>query len=192
MLSVASVIGGILAASAVSPGVAAQAGKGESVRELLESSDRFLPVMKFPESPQFVVRGQFEERPTPATAELFSIDGQPRHLLEVGTITSKLLGKAFVLRAFVSPAEPNAMSLVVPFLDGTSGRETSALGRYLSVSRDGKSKSVSLDFNQSFHPLCLYTPSLTCPLPPPENRLAVEVRAGERLRPLTQQRTAYR
>jgi uncharacterized protein (DUF1684 family) len=38
-----------------------------------------------------------------------------------------------------------------------------------------------LDFNMAYHPSCVYDPRWNCPLAPPENRLPVAVRAGERL-----------
>lgn len=37
-----------------------------------------------------------------------------------------------------------------------------------------------LDFNLAYNPSCSYDPAWVCPLAPPANRLAVEVRAGER------------
>lgn len=38
-----------------------------------------------------------------------------------------------------------------------------------------------LDFNFAYHPSCSYDPRWDCPLAPPGNRLALPVRAGERL-----------
>jgi hypothetical protein len=38
-----------------------------------------------------------------------------------------------------------------------------------------------LDLNVAYQPSCSYNPDWTCPLAPPANRLAVDVRAGERL-----------
>ena len=40
-----------------------------------------------------------------------------------------------------------------------------------------------LDFNFAYQPSCSYDPAWACPLAPPDNRLAVPVRAGERLGP---------
>jgi uncharacterized protein (DUF1684 family) len=37
-----------------------------------------------------------------------------------------------------------------------------------------------LDFNYAYNPSCAYDPRWSCPLAPPENRLAVPVPAGER------------
>jgi uncharacterized protein (DUF1684 family) len=39
-----------------------------------------------------------------------------------------------------------------------------------------------VDFNIAYNPYCYYNPEYDCPLPPRENRLAVPIRAGERLR----------
>ena len=37
-----------------------------------------------------------------------------------------------------------------------------------------------LDFNLAFNPPCAFTPFATCPLTPPQNRLPLPVRAGEK------------
>jgi uncharacterized protein (DUF1684 family) len=71
------------------------------------------------------------------------------------------------------------------FQDGTSGRETYGAGRYLLDTVKGadlgsEGDRLVLDFNFAYQPSCAYDPMWVCPLAPPENRLAVEVRAGER------------
>jgi uncharacterized protein len=43
------------------------------------------------------------------------------------------------------------------------------------------SPDVTLDFHYAYHPSCVYSPRWACPLAPPDNRLPVPVRAGERL-----------
>jgi uncharacterized protein (DUF1684 family) len=37
-----------------------------------------------------------------------------------------------------------------------------------------------LDFNLAYHPSCAYNDKFTCALPPRENVLDVEIRAGEK------------
>jgi uncharacterized protein len=76
-------------------------------------------------------------------------------------------------------AEVDGSSLSVVFRDLTSGHETYAASRFLDADppKDGK---VVLDFNQAYNPPCAYNPYTTCPLPPPQNRLAVRVEAGEK------------
>jgi uncharacterized protein (DUF1684 family) len=73
----------------------------------------------------------------------------------------------------------------LPFADATSGEETYGGGRYLLDTVKGADLGEAdgrlvLDFNFAYNPSCSYDPRWVCPLSPPENRLSVEVRAGER------------
>ena len=79
--------------------------------------------------------------------------------------------------------------LFVPIRDLTSGSETYGAGRYLidtvkgaDQGGDWRSAKLVLDFNLAYHPSCAYDPKWNCPLAPPESRLELPVRAGERLR----------
>jgi hypothetical protein len=74
----------------------------------------------------------------------------------------------------------------VPFRDATAGSETYGAGRYLldtvkGADLGGSGDRLVLDFNYAYHPSCAYDPRWSCPLAPPENRLVVPIRAGERL-----------
>ena len=66
------------------------------------------------------------------------------------------------------------------FTDLTSGTETYPGGRYIDLDRNG-SGIYELDFNRAYNPYCYYNESYECPYPPPENRLKVPIRVGERL-----------
>jgi hypothetical protein len=81
-----------------------------------------------------------------------------------------------------------AGGLFVPFRDATSGTQTYGAGRYLLDTVKGADMGgnwqrgeLLLDFNTAYHPSCAYDPKWNCPLAPPESRLALPVRAGERL-----------
>jgi uncharacterized protein len=76
--------------------------------------------------------------------------------------------------------------LFVPFADLTSGAETYGAGRYVLDTIKGadlgqQDGRLVLDFNFSYQPSCAYDPRWSCPLAPPANRLALPVRAGERV-----------
>lgn len=76
--------------------------------------------------------------------------------------------------------------IFIPFRDATSGNETYGGGRYLWDSAKGADlgstgDEMVVDFNYAYHPSCVYDPRWNCPLSPPENRLSVPIRAGERL-----------
>jgi uncharacterized protein len=82
--------------------------------------------------------------------------------------------------------EGYAGGLLVPFADRTSGAETYGAGRYALDTIKGadlgqQDGRLVLDFNFAYQPSCAYDPSWSCPLAPPANRLAVPVRAGERV-----------
>ena len=73
----------------------------------------------------------------------------------------------------------------VSFADATSGRETYGAGRYVLDTVKGADLGAEdgrlvLDFNFAYNPSCSYDPRWVCPLAPPENRLGLEIRAGER------------
>lgn len=70
-------------------------------------------------------------------------------------------------------------ALEVYFTDATSGRESYRM-RYVEVSPAAGGRYV-LDFNRAYNPACAYSPHYNCPIPPPENHLAVRVPAGERM-----------
>jgi hypothetical protein len=74
--------------------------------------------------------------------------------------------------------------LFAPLADATSGAETHGAGRYLLDTVKGADLGTSdgrlvLDLNFAYNPSCAYDPRWACPLAPPDNRLAVPVRAGE-------------
>jgi uncharacterized protein (DUF1684 family) len=105
-------------------------------------------------------------------------DGRVRHGERVGTLRFALDGvEQRLVGLRLEGAEDG--SLFVPFRDATSGRETYEAGRYLDLAaqEDG---TYDLDFNLAYAPFCAYSPAYSCPLPPPENWLTVEIRAGER------------
>jgi uncharacterized protein (DUF1684 family) len=81
-----------------------------------------------------------------------------------------------------------AGGLFIPFRDATNGSETYAAGRYLvdaaksaDLGGDPAAGTIVVDFNYAVQPSCAFDPRWACPLAPPENRLDVPIRAGERI-----------
>lgn len=70
--------------------------------------------------------------------------------------------------------------LFVPFTDKTTGKYSYGGGRYLSVEEPADGAEVLIDFNLVTNPLCAYTPIYNCIVPGRENRLPIEIRAGEK------------
>jgi uncharacterized protein (DUF1684 family) len=67
--------------------------------------------------------------------------------------------------------------LDVYFRDATTGHGSYEVGRYVTVEREGD--EVVVDFNRAYNPACALSPFFNCPIPPPDNRLTVPIRAGE-------------
>ncbi len=65
--------------------------------------------------------------------------------------------------------------------DRTSGRETYGASRFL-IGEVAAGKVV-LDFNKAFSPPCAFTEFAVCPLPPRQNIMGFEIRAGEKTPP---------
>jgi uncharacterized protein len=80
-----------------------------------------------------------------------------------------------------------AGGLFLPFRDATNDTQTYGAGRYLldaakSADLGGDLEGrLLLDFNFAYQPSCAFDPKWACPLAPPENRLDLPIRAGERL-----------
>jgi uncharacterized protein (DUF1684 family) len=115
----------------------------------------------------------------PSDFEIPTSDGKLRPAHRGGTFTFDLGGAPRRLTAYVMDGG-NPESLFLPFLDETSGRETYGAGRYLDLEPD-EDGTYAIDFNQAYHPSCVYAPQFSCPLTPAENRLATRIEAGERL-----------
>ena len=67
--------------------------------------------------------------------------------------------------------------LFVPFLDETNGNETYGGGRYLDLYQNSTDK-ITIDFNNSYNPLCAYNELYSCPIVPKENFLDVSINVG--------------
>src|SRR3954467_4411115 len=71
-------------------------------------------------------------------------------------------------------------SLFLIFGDQSNEKETYKSGRFLYADKLVNGETV-LDFNKAENPPCAFTPCATCPLPPPGNKLAVDINAGDQL-----------
>jgi hypothetical protein len=112
-------------------------------------------------------------------------------LRRAGRVSFTLGGDAMTLAVYW--IDVYGGGLFLPFRDATSGGETYGAGRYLHDTVKGSELlrlddtgghgyaggQVLLDFNYAYNPSCAYDPRWVCPLTPPQNRLAVAIRAGE-------------
>jgi uncharacterized protein (DUF1684 family) len=145
-----------------------------------EQRATFAPLAYFPTDPAYRVPAMLHTENAGAPIEMLTSTGQHRQMRRVGRLAFTLNGQALSLGAFVEANETDLSRLFVPFGDLTNGVETYNGGRYLELDRTATGV-YDLDFNRAFHPFCLYNSSYDCPYPPPESRLKVPIRAGEKL-----------
>jgi uncharacterized protein (DUF1684 family) len=92
-----------------------------------------------------------------------------------GRLKFKLKGQEYSLQA----VEEDDGSLFLIFGDQSNEKETYKSGRFLYADKLVNGETV-LDFNKAENPPCAFTPYATCPLPPPGNKVAVTITAGEK------------
>ena len=93
----------------------------------------------------------------------------------------ELMGQAFEFPLYQSlqlqQSEEYKDYLFAPFTDETNGFETYGGGRYIDL-RIPEGNTLVIDFNKAYNPSCAYSPNYNCPIPPRENDLTLEVKAG--------------
>jgi uncharacterized protein (DUF1684 family) len=149
----------------------------------------FISLSYFDPDPAYRVRARLE--PGPGDELLIDTGGSDGVITyrRAGRLDFELGGQRCSLT--VLSLVQYAGGIFVPFKDATAGHETYGGGRYLfdtAKDTDGLvleltagSQDVTVDFNYAYNPSCVYSPLWACPLAPPENTLAVPVRAGERM-----------
>jgi uncharacterized protein len=138
-----------------------------------------LPLVYFPIDPAYKVPAVLKRLDDPTIIEMPTSTGTMRRMRRYGTLEFSLKGQPQKLTAFVEVADPG--HLFVAFNDLTSGTETYPAGRYLDLTPNSTG-NYELDFNRAYNPYCYYNISYECPYPPPENRLKIPIRAGERIK----------
>lgn len=120
---------------------------------------------------------------TPGATQVIEMDttaGNRDRFRVIGKLEFTLNGQKHSLTAYVAEAATDARRLFVPFGDTTNRGETYGGGRYLDLKRTSTGL-YDLDFNYAYNPFCVYDVRYECPIPPRENRLPIDIRAGEKL-----------
>lgn len=113
-------------------------------------------------------------------------DGTSKEFYRYAKITFDLNGKVFTMTLYKSIAlasNPTYKDLLfLPFTDETNTKETYGGGRYIDLSsKEIVNNKIEIDFNKAYNPYCAYSDGYRCPVPPEENDLQLEIKAGEKL-----------
>jgi len=115
--------------------------------------------------------------------DMLTSRGEKKKYRRYGYLKFKLDGKRFKLPIYQSirlmKIDKYKDYIFIPFTDLTSGNQSYGGGRYVETTIP-KGKIFTLDFNYAFNPYCHYTTGYNCSIPPNENFLNVEIKAGEK------------
>ncbi len=128
---------------------------------------------------------KFERTPDAKPFEMMTYSGQKRDYVQFGVAKFEVAGQALTLNIYQNlrliKDSLYRDHLFLPFKDLTNGEETYGGGRYMDLRQsDIYGPFIQLDFNECYNPWCAFSDGFNCPIPPKENHLEVEVRAGER------------
>jgi len=137
----------------------------------------FTGIDAFPIDPAWRVSARFEPYVPARKISVPNVLGDPTTETSPGALVFEVAGRTLRLEPV---AEEGSEELFVIFGDGTNGHETYGGGRFLYAAQPDAQGRVVLDFNRAYNPPCVFTPYATCPLPPPQNKLAERIEAGEK------------
>ena len=147
-----------------------------------DERSRFPGLNYYPYNPAWRTLGAIDRKVQQKTFEVdLAADGILKYT-RVARVHFSLVGHSASLSIFW--IEGYGGGLFLPFQDCTNGQSTFGGGRYLYDTIKGadlgvRSTEMVLDFNYAYNPSCAYDERWVCPLSPPENRLTIEIQAGE-------------
>jgi uncharacterized protein (DUF1684 family) len=103
--------------------------------------------------------------------------GPKKRYIRYGRFRFTLEGKDYTLELYKSILGDK---IFIPFYDKTNGQETYEGGRYLDSEILMPGYRIVIDFNYAYNPSCAYNDKFVCVLPLEENRLNIEILAGEK------------
>jgi uncharacterized protein (DUF1684 family) len=135
----------------------------------------------FPFNPQYYFTGQIKREILHINdpkyyATFLTNKGTNKRYIRYGKFHFNLDGKDFELEVYKSILSD---ILFIPFKDLTNGKETYEGGRYIDAEILTGYRMV-LDFNMAYEPSCAYNDRFVCAIPPKENSLGIEIKAGEK------------
>ena len=143
-------------------------------------AQRFHDIASFEEDPSWVVDATITPTASGSTMPIDRTrEAVPVETSFVATVEFTKDGQTLRLVATVPGAGERVL---LHFRDSTSGVESYGAGRCLWLDNAVVAEPgvIALDFNRATLMPCSFSRAWNCPLPPPQNTLPIEVRAGER------------
>ena len=140
-----------------------------------EQKQDFHGLQYFPENDSLRLEVKVDEFENKQTFEMQTSTGDVQIYEKFGKFRFEVDGEEAELTIYQSQH-----GFFLPFVDTLAGKETYPAGRYLEPEPLPGGHFI-VDFNIAYNPYCAYNEMWSCPITPAENRLKVEIRAGEKL-----------
>jgi uncharacterized protein (DUF1684 family) len=139
----------------------------------------------FPPDHSWDLQAKISLTPDAQPFDLPTFNGQAKKYRQYGILEMEHKGTLFFLSVYqsINLMKDSAFVnyLFMPFTDLSNGETTYEGGRYIDFSiGDIKHNTLRVDFNKCYNPYCAFSDGYSCPVPPLENRLKIEIPAGEK------------
>lgn len=149
---------------------------GIRLRDLdAELVKNFPGIESYPVNDDWRIEAAFESYDPPKEIDIPNVIGTVEKGISPGALVFEKDGTRYRL-----DVTDSGRSYFLIFADLTNGKETYGAGRFLSVDKADSTGRIYIDFNKSYNPPCAFTKFATCPLPPAQNHLKIEITAGEK------------
>lgn len=135
----------------------------------------FSGIKYFEADKKFIIDAEFKAE-SAGQGMILMTDSSQTEIKKAGTATFSVNGKTFTVNVF-----DEGEHFLFPFRDLTSGKETYGGGRFINIPKESlNDDKLEIDFNNAHNFYCAYNESYICPIPPNENFIDAEIRAGEK------------
>jgi len=148
-----------------------------------EDLQNFKTLAFFPIDKKYQVVATLQYTPNSTIMEMQTTTTEIQLYRKFAIASFKLNGKDFNLSLYQSQDLMNNPEyddyLFLPFNDLSNSKTTYGGGRFIDLKLPPKNaKTIIIDFNKAYNPYCAYSHRFSCPIPPKENNLNMEILAG--------------
>lgn len=146
-----------------------------------EDREAFRALEFYPVDTSYIITAQFVRTPGELPFFMPTTTERLPEYVKYGELYFNLKGKDLKLNIYQNTElilqQEYEDYLFLPFTDLTNGVNTYGGGRYIDLRIPG-GNLIEIDFNKAYNPYCAYNEKYSCPIPPEENDLYIEIEAG--------------
>ncbi|WP_200975241.1 DUF1684 domain-containing protein [Echinicola sp. 20G] len=146
-----------------------------------EDLEQFEELAFFPINPKLQIKATFVRTENQKPFRMKTTTTRRPIYEKFGEAHFELDGKNYVLNIYQShqlrEREEFKTHLFLPFTDLTNGDSSYGGGRFIDLEIPSD-QEIIIDFNKAYNPYCAYNSRYSCPIPPKENDLPLEIKAG--------------